>query len=119
MDHDSLRDVIRGTAWNAIPQAVTIYNSLLATAWTSIDTFAVVHAFIDRMDGCARHSNKVWDLTHFVFSMKKHRNFHLIVSPLSHFEIHYHNKHFSSMSQSQSIGWAKQKLDNTARQLKM
>ena len=56
--------------------------------------------------------DKVWDLTHSVFSTKKCRNFQSIVSLRSHFTIHNNNKPFSSMSQSQSIVWVKQKQYN-------
>ena len=56
--------------------------------------------------------DKVYDLTHFVFRTKKCRNFHSIVSLRRRFEIHNNNKLFSSMSQSQSIVWVKQKPDN-------
>ena len=42
--------------------------------------------------------------------------FHSIVFPQSHFETRNNNKRFSSMSQSQSIGWVKQKPDNNSKQ---
>ena len=43
---------------------------------------------------------------------KKCRNFHSVVFRRSHFETHNNSKPFSSMSQSQSIEWVKQKPDN-------
>ena len=89
----------RSSLSNAIPQAVTIHNSLSTTACASVDTFAIIHAPLNRVDGCARHPEIVCDLTHFV-------------SLRSDFKIHNNNKSFYSMSQSQSIGWVKQKLDN-------
>ena len=89
---------------NGIPQAVTIHISLSNTACTSVDTFAIVHALLDRVDSCARQPDKVCDLTHLVSRTKKCRNFQLIFSLRSNFEIHNNNKSFSSMSQSQSIG---------------
>ena len=79
----------------------------IVTACTSLDTFAIVHALLDRVDGCARRPTKVWGLTHFVSRTKKCRNSHSIDSLPSQFEVHNINKHFSSMSQSQSIGWVK------------
>ena len=91
------------------------HNSLSITACTSVDTFAIVHAFFDRVVGCSRHPNKVCDLTHFVSRMKKCRNFHCIVSLGSHFEIHNNNEPFSSISQSQNVGWVKQKPDNNCQ----
>ena len=105
----------QSSSLNGIPQAFTIHNSLSTTACTSVDIFAIVHALLYRIDGCARHTDKVCDLTHFASHVKKCRNFHSIVSLGSHFEIHNNNKLFSSMSQSQSIGWIKQKPDNNCQ----
>ena len=59
--------------------------------------------------------DKVCDLTHFVSRTKKCINFQSIVSLWSHFEIHTNNKHFSSMSQSQTITWIKQKPDDNCQ----
>ena len=55
------------------------------------------------------------DCFEFCVPYEKCRNFHSIVSLRSQFEIHSNNKPFSSMSQSQSIGWVKQKLDNNSQ----
>ena len=92
-----------------------IHNSLSTAACTSVDTFAVVHALLDRVDGYARHPDKVCDFTHFVSRTKKCRNFKSIVPLRSHFEIHKNNKPFSLISQSQSIKWVKQKPDNNCQ----
>ena len=72
-----------------------------------------------RVDGCERHPDKVCGITHFVSLMKKCRNFHSIVSLRSHFEIHNNNKYFSTISQSQSIGWVKQKPDNNCQTIRI
>ena len=48
-------------------------------ARNAIDTFAIVHALLDRVDDCARHPNKVCDLTHLVSCTKKCRHYHSIV----------------------------------------
>ena len=93
-----------------------IHNSLSTTACTSVDTFAVVHALLDRVDGYTRHPDKVCDLTHFVSRMKKCRIFfHSIISLRSYLKIHNSNKPFSSKSQSQSNGRVKQKPDNNCQ----
>ena len=83
-------------------------NSLSATVCTSVDTFAVVHALFDRVDSCARP-------TRFAISLTLCRNFHSIVSMRRPFKIHNNNKSFSSMSQSQSIVWVKQKPDDNCK----
>ena len=59
-------------------------------------------------------TNKICDLIHFVFRTKKCGHFHSIISLQSSFEIH-NNKPFSSISQSRSIEWVKQKLDNNCQ----
>ena len=56
------------------PLDVTIHNSLSISSWTSVDTFAIVHALLDCVDGCTRHSDKVCDLTHFASRTKKRRS---------------------------------------------
>ena len=71
VDRDSLHDVIRRILSDSIPQAVTIPNSLSTTAYTSVDTFAIIHALLDRVDGCARYLDKVCKLTHYVSRTKK------------------------------------------------
>ena len=60
-------------------------------------------------------TDKVCNLTQFFSRTKKCRKFHSIVSLPSHFKIHNKNKPFSSMSQSQSIEWIKQKPDNNCQ----
>ena len=65
----------RSSPLNSIPQAVTIHNSLSTTACTSVDTFAIAYALLDPLDGCARHPDNVWGLTHFVFSQKSAATF--------------------------------------------
>ena len=97
------------TASNDIPQSATIYNSFSTTTCTYVDTFDIVHELLDCIYGCAKHPDKICDLTLFVSRMTKYRNFPSIVSLRSHSEIHNNNKSFSMMSQSQSIGWVKQK----------
>ena len=59
--------------------------------------------------------DKVCDLTHFASGTKKCRNFGSIISQWSYFELQNNNKLFSSMSQSQSIVWIKQKLTNNCQ----
>ena len=56
-----------------------------------------------------------WDLYIYASHTKNGRHFHSIVSQRSHFKIHNNNKHFSSISQSQSIGWAKEKPVNNCQ----
>ena len=110
-----LRRAIRSSLSKGIPHFVTIHNRLSTNACTSVDTFAIVYALFDRVNGCARHHDKVCDITHFVPRTKKCRNFYLIVPLRSHFTIHNNIKPFSSMSQLQSIGWVKQKPDNNCQ----
>ena len=100
---------------NGDPQAFIIHNSLSTTACPSVDTLAIVYTLLERVNGRARHLDKVCDLTHFVTQTEKCRNFHSIVSLWSHFEIYSNNKPFSFMSQSQSIQWVKQKPDNNCQ----
>ena len=73
------------------------------------------YALLERVNGCARHPDADCALTRFVSRTKKCRNFHSIVSLRSNFEIHNNNKPFSSMSQSESIGWVKQNTDNNCQ----
>ena len=111
------------SSMNGIQQAVTIHNSLSTAACTPVDTFAIVYALLDCVDDCVRHLDKVCDLT--LCSTRKNAEtstrlslcgaFHSIISLRSHFEIHNNNKGFSSMSQSQSIGWVKQMPDNNCQ----
>ena len=54
VDRDSLRNAIRCSHSNGIPQAAPIHSSLSTTACTSVDTFAIVHALFDRVDGYAK-----------------------------------------------------------------
>ena len=63
LDAISLWDAMRETASNGITQTVTIYNSLSTTAWTSFGIFAIVHALLDRVDGCARPTRFATSLT--------------------------------------------------------
>ena len=98
-----------------VQTAVTIHHSLSTTVCTSVDTFPIVYAILDSIDGCARHPDKVCVLSHFVSRTKKRRNFHSIVSLRSHFEIHNDSKPFSSMSQLQNIAWVKQKPNNNCQ----
>ena len=97
-------------ASHKLPRSTTVFRPLPACLLTH--TPALLHALLDRVDGCARHPDKACDLTHFVSRTKKYRIFHSIVSLQIHFEICNNNKPFSSMSQSQSIEWVKQKPDN-------
>ena len=94
-------------------------KSLSTTACTSVDTFAIAHALLDRVDGCVRPIKFVLTYSlcvqRFVPFYKKCRNFHLIISLWDHFEIRNNNKPFSSMSQLQSIRSVKQKSDNNYR----
>ena len=83
---------------------------------TSVDNFAIVHALLDRVGGCARYPDKVCDLAHSLCAPHEEvLKFSLEVYLRSHFEIHNYYKPFSSMSQSQSIGWVKQKPDNSCQ----
>ena len=91
------------TASHSIPQAVILHNSRSITACTSVDTFNIVPALLDRVDGCARHPHKICGLTHLLSHTKKCSNFYSIVSLRGLFEIHNNNKPFSSMPQSDSI----------------
>ena len=82
-------------------------------------------ALLHRVDGCDKvcdltHfaislTDTVCDLTHFVSRTKKCRNCHSIVSLRSNIEIHNHNKSFSFMSQSQSVGWVRQNPNNNCQ----
>ena len=74
-----------------------IHNSLSITACTSVDTLAIVYALLDCVDGCARHPDKVSDLTHFVSSTKKYRHFHSIISAVPFWNTQQWQT-FSSMS---------------------
>ena len=96
-------------------KTVTIHNSLSTSAicWPLCHR---LYAFLDCVDDWAWHPD---DLTHFESRTKKCRNLHLIVSLQSHFKIHNNNKSFSSMSQSQSIGWIKQKSDNNCKTIRI
>ena len=85
-------------------------NSLSTIACTSLDTFDIVHALLDRVDRCA------W--TYFVTSFtvcparrsaETFARLFLCGTILKYTTI---TSLFSSMSQSQSIGWVKQKPDN-------
>ena len=109
LNRESLQDAIRSSPSNDIPQAAAVHSSLSTPACTSVDTFAIVHALLDRVDGVIRHPDKISDPTHFVAHTKKCRNF---VEP---FCDHNKNKPFSSMSQSQSIEWVKQNSDNNCQ----
>ena len=109
-----LRDAFRGTAC-AMPFED---NSLSTAACTSVDIFAIVHELLDRVDSCARHSDKVFDLTQFASITNKCRNIHSTVSLRSHFEVPNNINNstpYSFMLQSQSIGWVKQKTDNNCQ----
>ena len=64
-------------------------------------------------------TDKVCNVTHFEYRTKMCRNFHSIVSLRGHFEIYNNNKSFSSMSQSQSIGWVKRKADNNCQTVRI
>ena len=61
VDRDRLRDAIRETA--SLAGCHSRDNSLLTTACTSIDTFAIVHALLDHVDGCARPTSSATSLT--------------------------------------------------------
>ena len=74
------------------------------TACMSVDTFAIIHALLNRIDGCARHAYKICALTQFVSCTKKCRNFHSIVSLRSHFEIHNNNKPFLRCHSHRELG---------------
>ena len=89
-----------------------MHNSLSTITYTSFDTFAMVHALLDRVDGCARHPDKICNLSHFVSRTKKCRNFHSIVSAEPFWYIQ--QQIFFFKSHSQSIGWVK-KPDNNCQ----
>ena len=44
-------------------KTVTIHNKLSTTACTSVDTFTIVHALLDCVDGCARPTRFATSLT--------------------------------------------------------
>ena len=75
-----------------------------------IDTFAVVHALLDHVDVCTRPTR--FEISLNLCPAKKCKNFPSIFFLRSHFEIRNNNKPFCLMSQSQSIEWVKQNLDN-------
>ena len=54
---------------------VTTHNSLSAAACPSGDTFAIVHALLNRIDSCVRHSKKACHVTPFVFRMKCRKSY--------------------------------------------
>ena len=96
---------------------VSVMISVIVIAMASVMVRAMVRAKVSIMVSAmairhrpcaflrARLPDKVCDLTHFVSHTKKCRNCHSIVNLRNHFEIHNNNKPFSSMPQSQSIGW--------------
>ena len=117
VDHDSLRDGTRGTASLAGCHS----RDSLQDAIERQQPFDYGLHVCWHLRHCPSASwsrrrlyetDKVCDITHFVFRTKKCRNFQSIVSLRSHFEIHNVNQPFSSTPQSQSIGCLKQKPDN-------
>ena len=63
---DSLRDAIRESDSDDIPQAATIHSSLSTTACTSVDTFAIFHALLDCVNDCARLTRSVTEFHLFI-----------------------------------------------------
>ena len=116
VDRDSLRNAIRSSPSSGFPQAVAIHDSLSTIACTSIDIFAIVYALLDRVDGCARHRDKICDLTHFGSCTKKCRNFHSIISLQSQFEIRNNNNLFLRCQSHRTSGGLNKSQIITAKQ---
>ena len=70
-------------------------KSLSTTVCTSVETFAIVHALLDRVHNCERHPDKACYLIHLLFRTKKCRYFPLNYRLLSYFKMH---NPFSSIS---------------------
>ena len=106
-------DAIWGTTSNGIPQAVTIHKSSEVPTSSSVDIFAIVHALLDRVNGCARPTRFLTLLT--LCPARRSVETFTRLYLWSRFEICNNNQPFPSMSQSQSIRWVEQKPDNNCQ----